>query len=195
MIGPFARRSIVAIALSAAGVALLLLLARTEISAGVAAPSGLYVIDSGADGIAQGAPFLLPPEQPLAGGGVFAQSDERIADAQLTVVDLFATWCPPCQQETPVLRWLAATYRDRGVQVVGVSVGELPATVAEYAARYELGYPLLVDVESRLFRAAGAAGIPTKLVLDADGRVLRVISGPLTYATAATLIEELLPTP
>ena len=195
MIGPFTTRSIAAVALAAAGVALILLLAKTEIPAGSAVPSGLYVIDSEANGIAEGERFLLPPDQPLAEGGVFAQSDQRVVNPSLTVVDLFATWCPPCQQETPVLRWLAATYRDRGVQVVGVSVGELPATVAEYAARYELGYPLLVDAESRLFRAAGAAGIPTKLVLDADGRVLRVSSGPLTYATAATLIEELLPTP
>jgi hypothetical protein len=52
----------------------------------------------------------------------------------------------------------------------------------------------LVDVNSELFRAAGAGGIPTKLILDADGRVLRVVTGPLTREAAAALVEELLPT-
>jgi peroxiredoxin len=83
---------------------------------------------------------------------------------------------------------------DRGVQVIGISVGERPTTVAAYAERYELGYLLLVDVNSELFRAAGAGGIPTKLILDADGRVLRVVTGPLTRETATALVEELLPT-
>jgi thiol-disulfide isomerase/thioredoxin len=110
------------------------------------------------------------------------------------IVDLFATWCPPCQQETPVLRALAEAYRDRGLQVIGISVGELPSTVTVYAERYELGYLLLVDVNSELFRAAGAGGIPTKLILDADGRVLRVVTGPLTSEAASALVEELLPT-
>jgi peroxiredoxin len=78
--------------------------------------------------------------------------------------------------------------------VIGISVGELPSTVAAYAERYELGYLLLVDVNSELFRAAGAGGIPTKLILDADGRVLRVVTGPLTSEAASALVEELLPT-
>jgi hypothetical protein len=66
--------------------------------------------------------------------------------------------------------------------------------VAAYADRYQVGYPVVVDVQSTLFRAAGAGGIPTKLILDADGRVLRVITGPLTSEAAVTLVEELLPT-
>jgi peroxiredoxin len=110
------------------------------------------------------------------------------------IVDFFATWCPPCQQETPVLRTLAETFHARGLQVIGISVGELSSTVAAYAERYQLGYLLLVDVTSELFRAAGAGGIPTKLILDADGRVLRVVTGPLTREAAAALVEELLPT-
>jgi hypothetical protein len=77
--------------------------------------------------------------------------------------------------------------------VVGISVGELSSTVATYAERYQLGYLVLVDVQSELFRAAGAGGIPTKLILDGEGRVLRVVTGPLTSESAAALVEELLP--
>ena len=174
--------------------ALLLLLSRTNIPTGAATPSGLYVVDPNATGIEVGATFVIPAVQPVAGGGVFADVQAALPAPRLVIIDLFATWCPPCQQETPVLRSLAATYGDRGLQVIGISVGELPLTVAAYAERYQLGYLLLVDVNSELFRAAGAGGIPTKLILDADGRVLRVVTGPLTNEAATALVEELLPT-
>jgi len=174
--------------------ALLLLLSRTNIPTGAATPSGLYVVDPNATGIEVGATFVIPAAQPVAGGGVFADVQAALPAPRLVIIDLFATWCPPCQQETPVLRSLAATYGDRGLQVIGISVGELPSTVAAYAERYQLGYLLLVDVNSELFRAAGAGGIPTKLILDTDGRVLRVVTGPLTNEAATALVEELLPT-
>ena len=174
--------------------ALLLLLSRTNVPSGATTPSDLYIVDPNAAGIEVGATFTIPAEQPVAGGGVFADAQAALPAPRLVIVDLFATWCPPCQQETPVLRSLAATYGDRGLQVIGISVGELSATVAAHAERYQLGYLLLVDVNSELFRAAGAGGIPTKLILDADGRVLRVITGPLTREAAAALVEELLPT-
>lgn len=194
MIGPFSRRSIGTIGAIAALLALLLLLSRTNIAPGAATPSELYIVDPNATGIEVGATFTIPATQPVAGGGVFAEAQAALPTPRLVLIDLFATWCPPCQQETPVLRSLAEAYRDRGLQVIGISVGELPLTVAAYAERYELGYLLLVDVKSELFRAAGAGGIPTKLILDADGRVLRVVTGPLTNETATALVEELLPT-
>lgn len=194
MIGPFSRRSIGAIGATAAALAIVLVLSRTNISSGALAPNEQYVVDPNAVGIEIGATFTIPAGQPVAGGGVFADAQATLPAPRLVIVDLFATWCPPCQQETPVLRSLAATYGERGLQVIGISIGELPSTVAAYAERYQLGYLLLVDVNSELFRAAGAGGIPTKLVLDANGRVLRVVTGPLTRESATELVEELLPT-
>ncbi|MFZ9218674.1 MAG: TlpA family protein disulfide reductase [Candidatus Limnocylindrus sp.] len=194
MIGPFSRRSIGIIGAAAAALAIVLVLSRTNISSGALAPNEQYVVDPNAVGIEIGATFTIPAGQPVAGGGVFADAQATLPAPRLVIVDLFATWCPPCQQETPVLRSLAATYGERGLQVIGISIGELPSTVAAYAERYQLGYLLLVDVNSELFRAAGAGGIPTKLVLDANGRVLRVVTGPLTRESATELVEELLPT-
>lgn len=194
MIGPFSRRSIGVIGAVAATLAALLLLSRTNIPAGTAAPTGLYVVDENAVGLEVGATFTIPDAQPVAGGGVFAEELRARPTLRLIMVDLFATWCPPCQVETPVLRSIAATYRDRGLLLVGISVGELASTVASYAQRYQLGYPILIDESSALFRAAGAGGIPTKIILDPSGRVVRVITGPLSAEAATALFEELLPT-
>ena len=103
-----------------------------------------------------------------------------------------ATWCPPCQQETPILRAFDRAYRERGLQIIGISVQELQGSVAAYAERYGLEYPIVMDVDGALFRAASAGGLPTKILLNPSGRVLAVLPRPFTAADGATLIEPLL---
>ena len=52
-------------------------------------------------------------------------------------VNFWASWCPPCQAETPVLRQVAATYKDRGLVVLGISVQESTASdVKAYVDKY-----------------------------------------------------------
>ena len=64
--------------------------------------------------------------------------------------------------------------------------------MAAYAERYGLEYPIVMDVDGALFRAASAGGLPTKVLLDPSGRVLAVLPRPFTAADGATLIEPLL---
>ena len=191
MIGPFPRRSLVTIGGLALSAALLLGLAGTSIPTG-AVDSGRYVTDPGATGPAVGSTFSIPATQPLARGGSWVDAADRHTGVRLIVVDFFATWCPPCQQETPILRSFDRTYGERGLLIVGVSVGEAADDVAAYASRYGLDYPIALDVDGALFRAAAAGGLPTKVLLDAGGRVIAVLPRPFTVADGPGLIEPLL---
>ena len=175
--------------------ALLLLLSRPNIPTGAATPSGLYVVDPNATGIEAGATFVIPAAQPVAGGGVFADAQAALPAPRLVIIDLFATWCPPCQQETPTLRSLDRAYREKGLLIIGISVQELRETVRGYAERYEIEYPILLDVDGALFRAALAGGLPTKILLDAEGRVLEVLPRPFTPEDGPGLIAPLLRAP
>ncbi len=205
MIGPFPRRTLLRIAAVAAATAVLLGLASTNIPTstlnGVGFTSdGRYVIDPDARGPIIGSTFNIPNEQPLAGGGVYgdliaARATAGVPPPRLIILDLFATWCPPCQQETPTLRSLDRAYRAAGLLIIGISVQELPQTVRSYADRYNLEYPILLDVDGSLFRAATAGGLPTKILLDAEGRVLAVLPRPFTPEDGANLIEPLLNAP
>ena len=202
MIGPFPRRTLIRIGAFALLAAVLLALAGTNIPTNTNPPLGInadgrYVIDPAATGPVIDSKFAIPAGALLANGGTYGETMDARAAAglppvQLIIVDLFATWCPPCQQETPILRAFDRAYRERGLQIIGISVQELQGSVAAYAERYELEYPIVMDTDGALFRAAAAGGLPTKILLDPSGRVLAVLPRPFTAADGATLIEPLL---
>jgi peroxiredoxin len=119
----------------------------------------------------------------------------RLADlrGRLVLVNFWATWCPPCQGETPVLRDLDAQYRSRGLSIVGVAVQETtPADVAAYAAKYGITYTIAFDASADVFHAYQVFALPTQVLIGPDGRVRKVINGPLTQADGKTVLEPLL---
>jgi peroxiredoxin len=108
-------------------------------------------------------------------------------------LNFFASWCPPCQQETPILRSLADTYRDRGLEVVGVSVQETTAAdVKAYADRYRLRYTIGFDGSGHVLRAYRVFALPTQFFIDVDGVIRQVVSGPVDERGAKALIEAML---
>lgn len=109
-------------------------------------------------------------------------------------VNFFATWCPPCQQETPILRALSDRYRDRGLEIVAISVQETsPGDVAAYADRYRLRYTIGFDGSGHVLREYRVFALPTQLFIDANGVIEQIVLGPVDEAGASALIEALLP--
>jgi thiol-disulfide isomerase/thioredoxin len=109
-------------------------------------------------------------------------------------LNFWASWCPPCQSETPVLRDLAEAYRDRGLVVIGISIQETsPANVAAYAQRYQLGYTIAADSTGEIYRRYNPRGIPTSIFIGPEGAVRSYVLAPLTAAAARAQIEAILP--
>jgi cytochrome c biogenesis protein CcmG/thiol:disulfide interchange protein DsbE len=108
-------------------------------------------------------------------------------------INFWATWCPPCQQETPVLRAMHERYADEGLALVAISVQEsTPEDVRRYAQTYGLGYTIGFDATSAVFRAYRAYGLPTQLFIDREGIIRAVWHGPLTEQQAEGLLAPLL---
>ena len=120
----------------------------------------------------------------------------RLADlrGKAVWVNFWTTWCPPCQSEVPILRDLSERYRDRGLELVAISVQETsPADVAAYAARYELGYTIGFDGSGKIFHAYKGFGLPTQVFIDENGVIASIVGAPLDEAGAAAQIEAILP--
>jgi peroxiredoxin len=109
-------------------------------------------------------------------------------------LNFWASWCPPCQQETPILRSMSEAYRDRGLEIVGISVQETsPDDIRAYAERYELPYTIGFDGSGHILRAYRVYALPTQFFLDTEGRIATIVNGPVDERGAAALIESLLP--
>lgn len=109
-----------------------------------------------------------------------ARLDALLARGRRTLVNLWATWCVPCAKEMPELDRLAPALRDRGVDVVGVSVDvETRDRVPAYLAERKIGYPIYVADEATVRRLfpRGEVAVPVSLLLDGNGRVLTAFAG------------------
>jgi thiol-disulfide isomerase/thioredoxin len=119
----------------------------------------------------------------------------RLADLRGRVVwiNFWASWCPPCQEETPVLRDVFERYRSDGLELVAISVQESTVDdVRRYAQTYGLDYTIGFDATSAIFQAYRAFGLPTQLFVDREGIIRHVVLGPVTRDQAANLIVPLL---
>jgi peroxiredoxin len=113
---------------------------------------------------------------------------------KVILLDFWATWCPPCKAEIPGFVELQEAYRDKGLQVVGVSVDDTPDKLKPFASEYKMNYPVLVGLErDDLQDAYGPMwGIPTTYLIARDGRICRKNSGIVGKAKYESDIKGLL---
>jgi len=97
---------------------------------------------------------------------------------KIVIVNFWASWCPPCQQETPLLT-TAAGKLDSDVVLVGIDVWDKRADAEQFAARYEVNYPVAQD-DGSLAVDYGLTGVPETFVIDANGKVVARLPGPVT---------------
>jgi len=139
--------------------------------------------------------FVAPSSRPAGPEGLvgepapaFALRDERGEPTSLeryrgkvVVMNLWASWCPPCRAEMPDLQRLSAAYATRGVAVVGVNEGESPQRALAFARSLGIAFPIWIDTQQQYGRVLAALGIPTTTIIDRHGIVASAFDGPLTF--------------
>jgi len=113
-------------------------------------------------------------------------------DGRPTVVNLWATWCPPCQAEMPVLA--EAQAGTPNLHIVFVNQGETRDVVSSYLDSHDLHIKnALLDPGLAVARAVSATAYPTTLFYDAQGRLLSAHLGQFSRASFAQAIEQFYP--
>lgn len=97
------------------------------------------------------------------------------------IVNIWATWCPPCVREMPSLQRIYERYRDDGLEVLAVAVDDAPGerqpdgrivgVVSEFVERYGLTFPVVVDPTGETERRFGTEYLPTTVLIDRAGRI------------------------
>ncbi len=205
LIGPFTGRQLLAVLVVIVVAAAGLSLATRPIAPGPGGATPLpaatpYIVGPAVEGLRPGD---LAPELEVTreDGTVVTLTDldgnpVRLADlrGKLVWLNFWASWCPPCQAETPVLRDLDTEFGEAGLAIVGIAVQETtPGDVRAYADRYELGYRIAFDASADIFHRYRVFALPTQLFIDPDGRIREVVNGPLTQDAARDRIRAWLP--
>lgn len=117
-----------------------------------------------------------------------------LADGKPLVVNLWASWCPPCRREMPV--FADAQQRETGVNFVFANQAESRATVMRYLAASELDLAnVTLDPYTELGNIAGSGMLPATLFFDDKGRLVDTYLGALSAATLEKKLARLRPRP
>jgi cytochrome c biogenesis protein CcmG/thiol:disulfide interchange protein DsbE len=117
-----------------------------------------------------------------------------LADYQGKVVllDFWATWCGPCRGEIPHFVQLQDKYRERGFQVIGISMDDGPKPVHEFYRQFKMNYPVGLGNQKVAEAYGGVLGLPVTFLIGRDGRVAAKYVGEVQMSTLEQRIESLL---
>lgn len=110
------------------------------------------------------------------------------------VLNFFASWCGPCQEETPLLANMAKAERAKGstVQFVGVDVADKPVDALPFVSKSGVIYPVGVDADFKVSSGLyGVNGMPSTFFIDATGRVIGQHFGPLNQTQLDQYLHQL----
>ena len=125
----------------------------------------------------------------LNGDGGLALSSLR---GQVVVLNFWASWCPPCREEAPVLQDGWERYRERGVVFLGVDANDLSSDAREFIEEHGITYPNVHDGRGATLGRFGIPALPETMFIDRDGRVAAYVAGPVDAAALELSIEKAL---
>jgi len=114
------------------------------------------------------------PSTPLADGGTLPAADLK---GKVVLVNFWATWCGYCRQELPDLADFYRLYRDRGFEIVALSVEQDADKVATYARSRKLPFPVALRTPAWETLLGRVRATPTAILIDRNGRIRDVMVG------------------
>jgi cytochrome c biogenesis protein CcmG/thiol:disulfide interchange protein DsbE len=117
---------------------------------------------------------------------------EVIRNNQATVVNFWATWCPPCRAEIPDFVRFSQKNANLKIVILAVNLQESPAKVKDFAKSAGMEFPVLTDTSGKVGNTYRIYAIPTTFIIDRKRTIRRVIEGSTNYARLETEVRALL---
>jgi len=162
------------------------------VSIGVLAVIGLLgygLLTKGEEALAIGEPIPDTELATLDGEGTGSVSDYR---GEWVLVNVWASWCDPCREESPALQRFYEEHRDQNFTVLGIDSRDVSSEGLAFVEEFGLTYPQLHDSEGDVPDDYGMTGFPESFLIDPEGNVALARSGPVTGAYLEEAIAPLI---
>jgi cytochrome c biogenesis protein CcmG/thiol:disulfide interchange protein DsbE len=137
--------------------------------------------------------FLAPDfELKTPKGETIKLSDLR---GQAVLVNLWASWCPPCRAEMETIEKIYQEYQDQGFTVLAVNMTyqDEPLEVMPFVSEHGLTFPILLDETGEMAKAYQLKSLPSSYFINREGTITEiVIGGPMSEALLRTRVEGIL---
>jgi peroxiredoxin len=111
---------------------------------------------------------------------------------QVVLVNNWATWCPPCREEMPVLQAYYQDHQAQGFVLVGIDAGDPAEAVAEFVDRYGLTFPVWLDPDLQALAEFRTNSLPSSYLVNRQGQIVRAWAGAVTREALETHLTPLL---
>jgi len=102
---------------------------------------------------------------------------------KVVILNFWATWCPPCRAEMPSMEILYKRYKDQGLEILAVDIGENANTVRQFVQKNNYSFPVLLDTTKQTSAIYGVEAIPTTYLIDRNGKIIGRIIGSINWDT------------
>lgn len=148
-------------------------------------------------------PQVIAKTAPMAGSTApdFSLSDlngkevalsQVIRNNQVTIVNFWATWCPPCRAEIPDFVKFYQEYSGQKVALIAVNLQENPADVRQFASKNGMNFQVLTDTAGKVGNLYQIYAIPTTFFIDRTGKIRHKIEGATNLNGLKTRVQALL---
>ena len=108
-------------------------------------------------------------------------------------LNFWGTWCKPCEKEMPYMNNQYKVYRDQGVEILAVNVGEPEFVVNKFVQRHNLVFPILLDKNKDVLTRYNVKPLPTTILINPEGIITEIEEGGLTEAKIEAMMESIKP--
>ncbi|MEI2469025.1 MULTISPECIES: thiol-disulfide oxidoreductase ResA [Peribacillus] len=108
-------------------------------------------------------------------------------------LNFWGTYCKPCEYEMPYMENQYKNFKDQGVEILAVNVGESDYAVDNFITKHDLTFPVMIDKGREVENAYRVDILPVSFLVDKEGKVIDIITGALTEESIQKHMERIKP--
>ncbi|APC49045.1 thiol-disulfide oxidoreductase ResA [Virgibacillus dakarensis] len=109
------------------------------------------------------------------------------------MLNFWGTWCKPCEEEMPYMQELYPVYKEKGIEIIAVSLDNTELVVDRFIDKYDLTFPIPHDKTGEVRDLYKIGPIPSSIFINPDGKIQRIVNGALSLESLESYFKEILP--